>query len=172
VSRTYLLLIFVVPLIFLLSGCARTEKAPTLSTSNAPTYPVDRSSSRVTDPLNNQDLVGTSWTLKSLGDKNNLTPVVTGRTVTLNFSNGGYGGDDGNGGNYGSGYNTNENTVATITIAGVDVPDDPPGFLRQYQTYFYLLTRTQDFQITNDELLINCTDGRSLLFSKAVDTPK
>jgi ligand-binding sensor domain-containing protein len=113
----------------------------------------------------------TSWILKSLGDPNNMTPALPGRIITLQFhKTGGYSGSDGNRGNYGGAYNTGGNniTFGATTFAGFTVPDDPPGFLKQHQTYFSLLLQAHDFKIMDDELLINCSGGKSLLFYRAM----
>lgn len=147
-SKTCLLLTLILPLILLLLGCSDSPETP--------------------DSPRIQNLGDTSWTLKALGDTNDLNPVLPSRIITLIFyKSGGYLGSDGNGGSYAGAYKTDGNSIsiAAPTFAGYGVPDDPPGFLRQYQTYFFLLQRAHDFEITDEELLINCSDGKVLLFS-------
>jgi len=80
-------------------------------------------------------------------------------------------GSDGNNGSYGAGYKTDGNkiSIAAPSFAGFTVQDEPPGFLKQYQTYFYSLSRAHDFKINDNELLINCSNGNSLLFSRIID---
>ena len=146
-SKKYLLSILIVPLIFLLLSCSVKETRSQTETLS---------------------LVGTYWTLKSLGETNNMTPAIPGRTITIEFTTTAYGGDVSNNSHYGASYKTDGNniTMNTITFAGFTITDDPPGFLKQYQTYIRLLPLADNFKITDDELLINCSDGNSLLFSR------
>ena len=97
-----------------------------------------------------------------------MLDAVMGKTITLAFdAGGGYQGSDGNDGSYGATYEAEGNniTFGVTTFTGFTVQDTPPGFSNEYETYFALLQHAQNYEITGDELTINCTGNNSLLFT-------
>jgi hypothetical protein len=113
--------------------------------------------------------------LKGITDTGGGVPLVSGRTITLRFvDSSNFLGSDGNSGLYGTSYHANGNIVTfnpEITYAGFAVPDDSPGFVKEYDAYFSLLPQSRTFKITDDEMLLNCGNGRSLSFSRIGDSP-
>jgi heat shock protein HslJ len=123
----------------------------------------------------NDSLEDTAWILTSILDSNEVTPVLPDKNLTLTFNKTqGYYGSDANNGNYGGAYTVNRNiiTFGTTTHAGFTVPDEPPGFLRQYQSYFAYLQQAHTYKITDNQLTIYCGDNKYLNFSRMGNSTK
>jgi heat shock protein HslJ len=115
------------------------------------------------------NLSANDWSLKSYGEINNMTQVISGVNITLTFNKDltSYGGSDG--------YNQYKGSVSVRgerlafmskkTSTDMQVQDNPPGFLQQVETYYMLLRQANIYNISNSELLINCGNNQTLLFS-------
>ena len=114
-----------------------------------------------------QNLANTSWTLKSLGKANNLTPVLRSGTIYLTFSDDqkSYSGFDGVN-SYGGTYKVKGDTISIGTTTQTLIGTTDQELSRQLATYHDLLQKAGSFKITNGELTINCDDGQILIFTQ------
>ncbi|MGA9696790.1 MAG: META domain-containing protein [Dehalococcoidales bacterium] len=171
-KKTLLLIIFLVIVVCIMPLACVNQKTPAITTITAATVSNPATSLPTANDDNAQKLINTNWTLKSFGETNNMTPAISGTNITLSFNDAGnYHGSDGNDGSYGAAYKAEGNniTFGVTTFAGFEVQDTPPGFANEYKTYFTLLQRAQNFEITGDELTISCTGNNSLLFTRTTN---
>jgi len=166
--RGLILIIFLIATVCVMPIACVNQKTPSITASTTVTWSSSASSSTTTIDDNAQKLINTIWALKSFGETDKMLHAIPGKTITLSFNaGGGYQGSDGNDGSYGATYKVGGNniTFGVTTFAGFAVQDTPQGFSNEYQTYFALLQHAQNFEITGDELTVNCTGNNSLLFT-------
>ena len=167
-KRGLILIVFLIAAVFMMPLACVNQKTPSITitatvTESSPVLPFT-----TTTNDNAQKLINTSWALQSFGERDKMLEAVPGKIITLSFSaGGGYQGSDGNDGSYGATYKVGGNniTFGVTTFAGFAVQDTPQGFSNEYQTYFALLQHAHNFEITGDELTVNCTGNNSLLFT-------
>jgi len=114
-----------------------------------------------------QTLSNTSWTLKSLGNANNMALVLHGGTINLTFSDDqkSYSGFD-SVNSYGGTCKIKGNTISIGTTTQTLIGTTDQELSRQLATYHNLLPQASSFNITNDELTLNCDGGQLLIFSR------
>jgi heat shock protein HslJ len=114
-----------------------------------------------------QNLANTSWTLKSLGNANNVTPALRSGTINLTFSDDqkSYSGFDGVN-SYSGTCKVKGDTISIGTTTQTMVGTTDQELSRQLATYHDLLQKAGSFKITNGELTINCDDGQILIFTR------
>lgn len=65
----------------------------------------------------------------------------------------------------------NNLSIGIMTSTAVEIPDNPPGFRDQAIKYITLIRLAETYTINNGELLINCGNGKSLIFSQMENPP-
>ena len=108
------------------------------------------------DPLNN-----TSWKLTSI----NETPPLANTSMTVEFSEGKIGGSSGCN-SYGGVYEASGDKLATDSINMTLMACMDAGVMEQESAFLGILQNAQTFKITDGQLLILSTDGKSLRFSQ------
>jgi heat shock protein HslJ len=114
-----------------------------------------------------QNLANTSWTLKSLGNANNVTPVLHSGTINITFSNDqkSYSGFDGVN-SYSGSCKVKGDTISIVTSTQTLIGTTDQELSKQLATYHDLLQKASSFNITNGELTIKCDDSQILLFTR------
>jgi heat shock protein HslJ len=141
---------------------ASSENTPIASNTNAFT------------PFTDSQLNKTSWALKLFRDGNTMTSLLGNRVISLRFgSNSTY--YSGNIGTFSYGGQMSEQgdnlTIGLMTSTPIEIIDDPPGFRQQATIYLALIRSAKTYTIENGELLINCENGKSLIFSQTENPP-
>ena len=158
--------------ISILTSCTATT-SNTLSTtpSSSTTYSqtpsattLITSASTTESPLNN-----TSWSLDDFENGSNVTPLLPGPEITLQFSNNStyYSGSIGMF-SYGGqmlvlGYNV---SIGVMTSTAIEITDNPQGFRQQALDYLDLFRNAETYANINGQLTINCGNEKSLIFSQ------
>ena len=159
------MLAFLLASIILLSSFGCTTAARTSNTTVTPT------------PFTHvpQTLANTTWVLSSYGDTANMTPLLPNwKDITLTFNSVAdrYSGSDGLNLYGGNCSVQNDNSIimfaATRTLLGVS----DPGITKQLQNYYDLLEKASNYNISNTDLMINCSNGQTLKFFLAIPTNK
>lgn len=116
-----------------------------------------------------QNLVGTSWILKSIKNIDTTTSIATDGNITLDFYNADhYTGSYGNLGSYYGYYYVDGNNLNIVpTYARLTIISDDP---LQGENYFFKLQQAHDFKICGDELIINGINGSILLFNRIINS--
>jgi heat shock protein HslJ len=163
-----------------LTGCGKitpitVPTSETTMTATTTTIPITVPTSPVTTAnFNPAVLANTPWILKSYGDAANMTPVLTyPRNVTLTFNNtvdGWYGDDSVN--DYGGACHIEKNSIAASEMTQTLVMAQDPALQKQADTYDNLLMNAKTLTVTGNELIIYCSNGQALQFSKDVTTTK
>ena len=110
----------------------------------------------LSDPLN-----GTAWTLTAI----NGTPVLANSSVTAEFTGGKIGGSSGCN-SYGGAYKASGKKITTDSIAMTLMACMDAGVMEQESAFLEVLQNAQTFEITEGQLLIFSSDGKSLSFSQ------
>ena len=110
----------------------------------------------LSDPLN-----GTAWTLTAI----NNAPVLVNSSVTAEFTGGKIGGSSGCN-SYGGAYKANGEKLTTDSIAMTLMACMDAGVMEQESAFLENLQKAQTFEITEGQLLILSSDGKSLRFSQ------
>ena len=160
-------------LILGLAGCGKTTSitVPTTQTTTmatTTTVPITVPTPPVTTAnFNPAVLANTTWVLKSYGDVANMTPVLTyPQNVTLTFNSTvdrWYGDDSVN--DYGGACHIENNSIAASEMTQTLV-------LAMDPAYDNLLMNAKTLTVTGNELIIYCSNGQALQFSKDVTTTK
>ena len=113
-------------------------------------------------PGNRLALGNTVWTLASYGLSDNLTPVLEGTTVTLQF-HGDTGEFEGSAGcnHYFGGYEADDETLTvTSPIGNTEMACmEPEGIMEQEQAYLSILRDMESYSIIDNSLTITCGDN-------------
>jgi heat shock protein HslJ len=108
------------------------------------------------DPLNN-----TSWKLASI----NEAPPLANTSITVEFTEGKIGGSSGCN-SYSGAYKASGNKIATDSIVMTLMACMDAGVMEQESAFLGILQDAQTFELTNGQLLIFSSDGKSLHFSQ------
>ena len=108
------------------------------------------------DPLNN-----TSWKLTSI----NEAPPLANTFITVEFTEGKIGGSSGCN-SYGGAYNASGKKITTDSIAMTLMACMDAGVMEQESAFLGILQNAQTFELTEGQLLIFSSDGKSLRFSQ------
>ena len=145
----------------LLTGCA---KQPIDSPTKNQTISQEPATNTSTTPA---VLIDGYWVLKALGATDNMTPAVGHTSLAIKYNSSYYQGGIGIF-SYGGQMSLQGNNIdiGNTTSTPVTIKDDPPGLKQQSSKYLGLLRSAKTYVLTNDELLINCENNNSLLFSR------
>jgi heat shock protein HslJ len=163
-----------------LTGCGKitpitVPTSETTMTATTTTIPITVPTSPVTTAnFNPAVLANTTWVLKSYGDVANMTQVLTyPQNVTLTFNSTvdrWYGDDSVN--DYGGACHIENNSIAASEMTQTLVLASDPALQKQADTYDNLLMNAKTLTVTGNELIIYCSNGQALQFSKDVTTTK
>ena len=112
--------------------------------------------SSITNPLN-----GTIWNLAAIND----TLALVNTSVTVEFTDGKIGGSSGCN-SYGGVYKVSGKKITTDSIAMTLMACMDPGVMEQESAFLENLQNAQTFELTEGQLLIFSSDGKSLRFSQ------
>jgi heat shock protein HslJ len=115
-----------------------------------------------------RSLADTSWVLVSYGNPDNLTSVIEGTEVTLNFNSttdqvSGNGSVNG----YGGDCVRSNDQLTVSSIMHTEMASLDPAINEQENTYFSLLGSAESVEFGKDTLTINCSGGQVLNFDAA-----
>jgi heat shock protein HslJ len=119
-----------------------------------------------TTPPGESPLVNTHWTLSSFGsaDANNqLTPVMEGSNITLQFETGNQAGGTGGCNSYGATYQMQGNEISFSEVISTLMACADQGVMDQEQRFFDALQNTGAFELNGDQLKIWYNDGQGVL---------
>ena len=111
--------------------------------------------------LSSDPLKGTAWTLTAIND----TPALANTSVTVEFADGQLGGSSGCN-SYGGAYKASGNKITTDSINMTLMACLDAGVMEQESAFLGILQNAQTFELTEDQLLILSSDGKSLRFSQ------
>jgi heat shock protein HslJ len=115
-----------------------------------------------------QELIGVTWLLKSYGDPNNLTQVITGNPPTLTFDKDkmtvtGNGGVNG----YGGDYTVKGSELKVTRIISTLMASTNEALNKQENAFFKILGSVESYKIDGTQLTITGTEG-ILVFAEIV----
>ncbi len=111
--------------------------------------------------LSSDPLKGTGWTLTAIND----TPSLSNTSVTIEFTDGQMGGSSGCN-SYGGAYKASGNKISTDSINMTLMACLDAGVMEQESAFLEILQNAQTFELTEGQLLILSSDGKSLRFSQ------
>ena len=111
-------------------------------------------------------LEGTNWILSQLGDDSNPDDVIEGTEITALFQAreeqvSGSGGCN----SYFASYEINDNEISIASIASTLMHcSSPEGIMAQESRYYSLLGSAISFEVSQNQLNINCSDNQILVY--------
>jgi heat shock protein HslJ len=107
-------------------------------------------------------IVGPIWVAETSAG----APVVAGGDVTLTFEADGRSGGKAGCNSYGAGYQRDGSKLAFEQAFSTKMFCSPDMLMAQEQAYLDLLSHVNGYQTQGDKLILNATDGKTIVFHK------
>nr|WP_298686329.1 META domain-containing protein [uncultured Dongia sp.] len=108
------------------------------------------------------DIVGPVWVAETIAG----APVVEGTDVTLKLDPDGRSGGKAGCNSYGAGYQRDGSKLIFEQAFSTKMFCSPDVLMAQEQAYLDLLGRVTGYQTQGDKLILNATDGKTIVFHK------
>ncbi|MBK8158506.1 MAG: META domain-containing protein [Rhodospirillaceae bacterium] len=106
------------------------------------------------------EIVGPVWVAETIAG----APVIPGTVVTLKLDPEGRSGGKAGCNSYGAGYQRDGGTLSFEQAFSTKMFCSPDALMAQEQAYLDLLSRIAAYQTQGDKLLLNATDGKTIVF--------